>query len=203
MDKDQEIAPGNDDTGNTPAPEATQVPGLPSAAPVTDLGDLFAGHQGMIDTPAFTPGEEQVIPPAAPRLNKDGSTPKKRGRKPGGYTQPEVAPAVAQEPPPVERPRLSATQAAKQTANLTVVAAVAICGEEVGVPRSEEEGKQLIETYRDYFNARGVPNLPPEVGLLVGVWAYMAPRMRDPRAKSYVEKVKEKVAALVAKIRGK
>lgn len=199
MDKPHENNPADHPTGPAPEEQGKQVADPapitllpPQEVPLASLGDILGAHEAA---PA------PVTAPMPERLNKDGSVPKKRGRKPGSRSAPapdpepeiEQAPAEAQSGAPAAK--MSPNQAAKLCANLTINAAVIVFGEEIGAPK-DDEPKTLLAAYKDYFDARGGFSVPPEVGLILAVGMYMAPRFMHEKSKP----LRERVIGFVKKI---
>lgn len=152
------------------AAPAMQVAGQPGAA---DLNSILAGHGTSLDAPSAVPQ----------KFNRDGTPAKKRGRKPGqrNTPAPEADPAVAPgTAPDAPEEKISSLAASRVAANLTINLGVIVCGPEIGRPVDDKEAKMLQIAYKDYFDTKGVPNLPPEIGLAIAVMGYFAPRLAHP-----------------------
>lgn len=173
----------------TPEPQeapAMQVAGQPAAA---DLSSILAGHGASLDAPSAVPQ----------KFNRDGTPAKKRGRKPGQRNAP--APEATANDAPEASPaapddKISALAASRVAANLTINLGVIVCGPEIGRPVDEKEAKMLQIAYKDYFDTKGVPNLPPEIGLAIAVMGYFAPRLAHPT-------MTEKIGVLWGRIKGR
>lgn len=184
-------------TGDQPAEQKT-TPDAPSLASIA--GMHVEAH------PGFDAAIHATNPDGSPKRKADGSYAMKRGRKAGAANplpskdapqgqSKETAPEVAQ------APVISSEEAARQSANLVINGTVFLCGEEIGAPRSKEEAEGLKFAFKNYYDVRGVPNLPPEIGLIVGVAVYVAPRMRETEKKTgkftnWVNALKIKLAEL-------
>ena len=166
---------------------------------------------GNIDAlSGFDPAIHAVNADGTPKRKSNGDYALKRGKKPGQSSLPkpgtpsgslaaqgDVAPGGA---PNVT---VSSEQAAKMAANCIINLTVAICGEEVGKPESKEEAEGLKNCFKDYFDVRGVPDVPPELGLVIGLFSYMGHRLTNEKALSRIDKLKIQFAGIIAKIRGK
>ena len=163
---------------------------------------------GNIDAlSGFDPAIHAVNADGTPKRKSNGDYALKRGKKPGQSSLPKPgAPVSAGEPvtqnsaPAVT---VSSEQAAKMAANCIINLTVAICGEEVGKPESKEEAEGLKNCFKDYFDVRGVPDVPPELGLVIGLFGYMGHRLTNEKALSRIDKLKIQFAGIIAKIRGK
>ena len=137
--------------------------------------------------PGFDPAIHAANPDGSPKRKADGSYAMKRGRKAGAPLPPkDAAPGSVKETAPevVQASVISSEEAARQSANLIINGTVFLCGEEIGAPRNKEEAEGLKFAFKNYYDVRGVPNLPPELGLIVGVAVYVAPRMREVEKKT-------------------
>lgn len=186
-----EQSPENEGISHEAEPQAMQDTGLTveppaiSQGPEVTLDALLAEH-------AHEPEGESIAPPPVPDgvvYNRDGSVRKKRGRKPG--QKPAAQDAAPESAPLSAAPatsKMSSRQAANLFTGLTVHSAVIIFGQEVG-QASDEEGKMLAGAYKDYFDAKGGLDLPPEVGLIFAIGAFYAPRVMHEKSKSFREKI--------------
>lgn len=154
--------------------------------------------------PGFDPGIHAANPDGSPKRRADGSYALKRGRKAGGAASPLPpksgnAPAAetAQPAPAPETPRITPDEAARQSANLVVHGCVLLCGEQIGIPENKDEAQGLLFGFKNYYEARGVPNIPPEIGLIITVGMYVAPRIRKS------ETAKGKLTRLIEMIKSK
>lgn len=134
-----------------------------------------------------------------PKRKVDGSYAMRRGRKAGAKPLPPKDGAanpgakidsVSSEQVSPAQIRISAEEAGRQSANLLINAAVWICGEEIGKPQDKAEAEGLKFSFVNYYEVRGVPNIPPEIGLLAAVFSYIAPRyQKSVEAKTKFEKL--------------
>jgi hypothetical protein len=190
----------NPEAQDTSTPETLQAPpapapaggALPDPGAVLSLSDLSAMH--INDAPDFDPAIHAVNPDGTPKRRGDGSFAKKRGRKPGqgGALPPK------QDGHAVERID-EADEAAKTAANLTIWGGVALFGDEF--QPEKDEPKMLHAAYRDYFSARGVKKLPPEVGLAVALSAYILPRIGKPKTRDKLGAVRVKVSGWLSRFK--
>lgn len=171
------------------------TPDVPSEQ--VTLSEIFATHSADVNAPAEIPAH----------LNKDGSVKKRRGRPPKTVNTQSAAPEKTPETAAVNtdgavtpREKISAAAAAKGAANLTIYATVLLCGEEVGRPK-DNDAKELAAAYKDYFDVRGVPDIPPEVGLAMAVLGYVAPRVMHNDARTRIQKIADKISMFIIGIR--
>lgn len=168
-----------------------------STSPIT-LSGIVAGHVGS--HPGFDPSIHATdTVTGEPKRKADGSYAMRRGRKAGakplppkeGTTGAKIdGPQMITETSSVVQVRISAEEAGRQSANLLINAAVWICGEEIGKPQDKAEAEGLKFSFVNYYEVRGVPNIPPEIGLLAAVFSYIAPRyQKSVEAKTKFEKL--------------
>ncbi len=172
----------------TQEPSLTVDPSLIAKGPEITLDALLAEH-------AHDPEVAAIAPPPVPEgviYNRDGSVRKKRGRKPGQRPTMQEAQENAPETAPPATAHAASKMSSRQAANLftglTVHSAVILFGQEVG-QASDEEGKMLAGAYKDYFDAKGGLDLPPEVGLIFAIGAFYAPRVMHEKSKTFREKI--------------
>lgn len=201
MDNPESLEGGAPATANPPGdraeevgvehttPHGTTQETSPAPTGVT-LSGLAATHQES--HPGYDPAVHAANPDGTPKTKADGSLARKRGRKPG-QTSPLPAPGQKKAPLTCEATpaRISPDEAARQAANLVINGAVWICGEEIGVPKDKAESEGLLFSFKNYFTARGVPDIPPEIGLALGLASYIIPRLRE------VEKKEGKISRAV------
>lgn len=170
---------------------------------VVTLEGLAGNH--LETHPGFDPARHAQNPDGSPKRKADGSYASKRGRKPGqanplppkesGTIKPsEKVDSVATVQ---EVPRISPDEAARQSANLIINASVWICGEDIGKPIDKAESEGLKISFVNYYESRGVPNIPPEIGLLAAIASYIAPRYR--KSQSAQGKIKAAISWLKEK----
>lgn len=145
----------------------------------------------------FDPLTHAVNPDGTPKRKVDGSFALKRGRKSG------VAPTTSSAPAQVaQTPTINVDEASRQSCNMLINGAVLLFGEQ-WAPQDKEEAKGLQISFKNYFEARGVPNVPPEVGLVVAVLAYSLPRLTHEKTVSRFTVLKMRAYEIWSAIRGK
>jgi hypothetical protein len=151
---------------------------------------------GLADTHAevhaeFDPAIHAVNADGTPKRKADGSLALKRGRKAGGAAASALPPkfAAAQTVVGEQDKRLSLDQAARESANLVINVSVWTLGAEVGQPIDKAEAEGLRLSFRNYYEARGVPDLPPEIGLFIALGSYIGPRLMHEKSQSKMEKL--------------
>lgn len=137
-------------------------------------GDMFAADPAAIKPQAQTPQDE---PPKRKRGRPAGS-----GKKP--EAQPLPMPGAFTAPAP--DPRAIAESSATIATVMMERTCVAMMGEHWKMP--DDERSMMIGAWADYFVARGVPTLPPEVALIGALSLYALPRMHDERTTTRLEK---------------
>ncbi len=145
----------------------------------------------------FDPLTHAVNPDGTPKRKVDGSFALKRGRKSGAApTTNSPAAQVAQ------TPTINVDEASRQACNMLVNGAVLMLGDQ-WAPVDKDEAKGLQTSFKNYFEARGVPNVPPEVGLVVAVLAYSLPRITHEKTVSRFTVLKMRAFEIWSAIRGK
>lgn len=149
----------------------------------------------MTTHPGFDASIHATNEDGTPKRRADGSYALKRGRKAGQTSNlppktgtavpaPAAAPVVEQGPA-----KIAPDEAARQSANLVINMAVWICGEEIGKPQDKAEAEGLKISFVNYYEARGVPNIPPEIGLFAALGSYIVPRFRQSeKARGIIER---------------
>lgn len=178
---------GTDD--NTPKPAGSQV----------SLANIIQSHEAT--HPGFDPAIHAVTEDGTPKRRADGSYALKRGRKSGqsnslppktGATATATANAIKTDSETVTDSgpvKIAPDEAARQSANLVINMAVWICGEEIGKPQDKAEAEGLKISFVNYYEARGVPNIPPELGLFAALGSYIVPRFRkSEKARGLIER---------------
>lgn len=133
------------------------------------------------------------------RLNKDGTIAKKRGRKPGQKS------ATVSSLPPVNQPenapsdnqpqKISTEESARWSANIVFNVGGFVFGDELGKPKDKDEANAMKAAFKNYYDVKGTPNIPPEIGLLLAIGFYAAPRLRH-------ESMSEKVGRWIDGVKG-
>lgn len=160
--------------GEAPLP----LPPLPEPAVIEDVS-IEADHDATITNrhadslDLFDPAIHATNADGSPRIKADGTYARKRGRKAGGAAKTPVE--------RVEDVRVDpADAAACQAANLVINGCTMAFGPQWSASPAEAAG--MRGAFRDYFAARGVPAVPPEIGLAVVLLAYAAPRIDREKA---------------------
>lgn len=184
-----------DQTGPIDAtPDRSECQSLPTAGAVT-LSAIVSAHEGS--HPGFDPAIHAVADDGTPKRRADGSYALKRGRKSGhSNSLPPKTGATATaiktdsetvtDNGPV---KIAPDEMARQSANMVVNLAVWVCGEEIGAPKDKAEADGLKMSFVNYYEARGVPNIPPELGLVIALGSYIGPRVtKSEKAKGFIER---------------
>lgn len=162
--------------------------------------DMFAGEH--IDRAALADdGTQGPI-----KLNKDGSPAKKRGRKPGQKNATVSGPANSVSSlPPVnsaenvvsdnQPQKISTEESARWSANIVFNVGGFVFGDELGKPKDKDEANSMKAAFKNYYDVKGTPNIPPEIGLLLAIGFYAAPRLRH-------ESMSEKVGRWIDGVKG-
>lgn len=178
----------NEPNSNTePNPHA--IAGVGSVADMVQIQS--EAHDG------FDPLVHALNPDGTPKRKVDGSFALKRGRKSGAVPTTSSAPAQV-----AETPTINVDEASRQSCNMLINGAVLLFGEQ-WAPQDKEEAKGLQVSFKNYFEARGVPNVPPEVGLAVAVLAYSLPRLTHEKTVSRFTVLKMRAYEIWSAIRGK
>lgn len=206
--------PNNDKALGQSAPDdqtgiTDNTPSLPDGQVVHDsgedprpvgkisLGAIVQAHE--VTHPGFDPAIHAVTDDGTPKRRADGSYALKRGRKSGqanslppkgcataAAIKTDSETATATDSGPI---RIAPDEAARQSANLVINMAVWICGEEIGKPNDKAESEGLKISFVNYYDARGVPNIPPELGLFAALGSYIVPRFRQSeKARGLIER---------------
>lgn len=144
----------------------------------------------------FNPEIHALDSEGKPLKKADGTYAKKRGRKagsnPAGSALPSPnAPATGNAPSTLGG-GLTSENAAKQICNMLLNGAVAVFGSE-WEPENKDEAKALVFTFKDYFDIRGVPQFPPEIGLILGIGVYVIPRLKAEKTRTKLQLWKDNV----------
>jgi hypothetical protein len=131
---------------------------------------------GFVDPNHFDPSIHSVGADGKPRLNKDGTFRRKRGK--GKATQKVVATPVAVSPEDIAK----AKQAAFITVQSLLVIATSLGGEEWVADASET--KMMVDSWEQYYIMTGAFDMPPWVMVLVSTGMYAAPRFRLPKTQT-------------------
>lgn len=195
----------NDDPENIEPVDPIETPAGDQTAPVKATPEPAADQvtlAGLVQShetthPGFDPAIHAANEDGTPKRRADGSYALKRGRKAGQTSNlpPKGnAPAASVSAPTQEEgitapARISPDEAARQSANLVINCAVWICGDKIGIPQDKAEADGLLFSFKNYYESRGVPNIPPEIGLFAALGSYLVPRFRaSEKARSLFER---------------
>lgn len=153
-------------------------PSEPAADAAGTVGDvtletLDASAASLSSFPGFDPSVHASNPDGTPKLRGDGTYQKKRGRKPG---QKSAGGLIATTGATVDK--ISNEEAARQMCNAAITAAVGLIGPE-WAPENKQESEGLVLAVKNYFDAKGQVDLPPEAGLVIAVVAYSGKRFME------------------------
>lgn len=168
-----------------------------------DVNSLAGAHVKAYE--GFDPSVHAVNEDGTPKRRGDGSYALKRGRKPGqtsssGKLPPKKAQGAVVENAP-EVSQVTPEDAAKQSANMVILANVMLLGEDIGRPDDKAEAESLKVAFENYYTVKGVPNFPPEIGLIIAVGAYTGKRLIREESKPRLQVLKEKVFAVISRFR--
>ena len=165
-------------TENTKAPEsvANLVDGV-----TEKLTDYPAGTRLDSDGNPFDPDVHATDKDGNPKLTKNGRFRKRTGRRPTNSDTKTSADTVA------------ARQAGKATAEVIFTSCVVIFGEEwlpiIDAETGVNERAAMIDAWAAYYEATGVKEIPPWVGLAITMSAYSLPRFAMPQTQSKSKKL--------------
>ena len=124
-----------------------------------------------------------------PTYNNDGSFRKKRGRKKGSVNG---TPQGGQNNQAELQKCLAAGRATAQT---IITLGIAIGGEEwqpiIDPQKGINEPQMLADAWAEYYQAAGVVDMPPWMGVIIATGMYASPRMFMPKTKGRIQRVKE------------
>lgn len=176
---------GNAATVGQVADESNTSNIVPDDTTISSVSDLSETHAVVYE--GFDPTVHAVDAEGNPKKKPDGTYAKKRGRKPGTTTAsgaagsalpPKRAPMSANAPSTVSA-GLSSEAAARQFTNAFISGGVMIFGAD-WEPEDKSEPQELKKALQDYFDADGVPNIPPWFGVALAFGAYSAKRLTKP-----------------------
>lgn len=179
---------GDNATGENANPEAASAATgeISSSVTLETIAESHAETHGDFD-----PSIHATNADGTPKRKADGTLALKRGRKAGSAAASVLPPKSAAQSVVVgeAEKRLTLDQAARESANLVINISVWTLGAEVGQPIDKAEAEGLRLSFRNYYEARGVPDLPPEIGLFIALGSYIGPRLMHEKSKSKMEKV--------------
>lgn len=176
------------ETSPTPLPDPTQAEPVPSSPADTPTpGSLADPHATQYA--GFDPAKHRVDADGKPIMTPGGRYAKKsrsQTNAPGVSTGPNVFQAGG------AGVKIDHLPIAKQIVNLAINVAVRTFGPE-WEPHDKEEALTVAHAFKDYFDARGVPKIPPEFVLLGAILAYSLPRLSHENTKGKLSRMFEKV----------
>lgn len=201
----QDVAGADDASGGNAATvgqtedESNTSKIVPADTTISSISDLSETHAVVYE--GFDPAIHAVDADGNPKKKPDGTYAKKRGRKPGTMTAsaaagsalpPKLAPTSANVPLTASA-GLSSEAAARQFTNAFISGGVMIFGAD-WEPEDKSEPQELKNALKDYFDADGVPNIPPWFGVALAFGTYSAKRLTKPT-------IMEKIGAIFHKVR--
>lgn len=150
----------------------------------------------------FNPDIHAVDSDGNPKMTGSGYFAKKRGRK-GGSTAKSTIGGVpqneAQQPSAMDIQKNKQRMAGSAAANSLIMVGMVLGGEEWNPIKNVEHGideKNNLETaFADYFEAKGMDDIPAGIALSIAIVGYAAPRFTMPktqaRSKSVFGKIKK------------
>ena len=184
-----------------PAEDGKGANSGPASETIETLAEV---HEETHD--GFDPTIHAVDSEGKPLKRADGTYAKKRGRKagssPAGSALPSPNAPASVNAPLTSGAILTSEQVAKQIVNAGLNGAVMVFGDD-WEPENISEAKALVFSLRDYFDIRGVPKFPPELGLLIAVGAFALPRLRKEKTRTKIQTWKDNVLLFFAKKKAK
>jgi hypothetical protein len=141
--------------------------------------------------------------------------PKKRGRPKGSTNRRSRLGSIQQEPAPGNVAEKQQLDIAAQTAmaagtatHLTILTGIMIGGTDFQPMKNPmvggmDDAEFLNKAYTDYFQAKGVTDIPPGVALTAALMCYVAPRFRLPETQSRTKKFALWISEKWAKFRNR
>jgi hypothetical protein len=151
------------------------------------------------DYSGFNPSIHAANPDGSPRLKASGEFALKRGRGAKSAIAASARGNVAGTGTVgvlEKTTTINLDEAARQSANMIINVCVWTLGDEVGRPFDKSEADGLKLSFRNYYETRGVPEIPPEVGLLMALTSYVAPRLYHEKSKPRLQRIREKLLSL-------
>jgi hypothetical protein len=193
------------------APDGTPDPIPGDSDPTPDPGTASTGDDQKV-TPeslandhaevyeGFDPEIHAVGADGKPKRKVDGTYALKRGRKANAATA--LPPKNAAQGEGVGVPVKDSLIVANQMTNLFIHGTVQIFGDE-WKPTEKSEAEGLRDSVKDYFDQKGVPNIPPVVGLLIAFGAYSLKRVSHENTRTKLQLFGVKMLSLARWIRDK
>lgn len=193
--------PANPETLGEDSESGKQAKSVPDVAPSSSaIEGLASQHIG------FDPEIHAVNPDGTPRLKADGTYALKRGSKAGKRARAALPPknaASVEDAGAAAKPSENTEEAARKiqleasaamSANIVFNIGVMVFGDPLGKPKDKGEAEGMKLAFQNYYTIRGVPDIPPELGLFIVVAAYAGPRLRH-------ESMRDKVKAWAGGLR--
>lgn len=191
---DQSALPESAPPGDAPANAEDSNPVAPAeSSDSASLSNLTESHMQTYE--GFDPSIHATNEDGTPKRKVDGTYALKRGRKAGSAAASALPPknaaqkAVAGAPGVSSPATITLDEAARQSANMVINVAVWTLGEEVGKPNDKAEAEGLKLSFKNYYEARGVPNIPPEIGLVMALGSYIGPRLMHEKSRTKMERI--------------
>lgn len=185
----------------------TDKPGVDGSAhdDVSDLALEDIGAESLEALSGFDPSVHAVTPEGLPKMNKDGTYAKKRGRK-AGATVSNAQPASASINSTTATPNQAApslqVQApishkviAQQYAHIFFLAGYTAFGND-WLPDDATEKSMVEKSIQTYVEANNVEAMSPGMGLLLTLGAYSVKRAQRETVKSKLMGIKDKAISL-------
>jgi hypothetical protein len=190
---DEGSAPVSPTPTDTPA-QGTPLPSPASSAPVVSDTPVDVVTQHADAYAGFDPNLHRMGADGKPVMTPTGRFAKKSK---SGQSAPVVSTGTNVPKAGVVGVKADNLPIAKQTVNIGIGLAVRFLGAEWEPRDLDSQGKskeaaELAFAFRDYFDARGVPQMPPEVVLLLAVTAYAMPRLNHENTKSRIARLFER-----------
>lgn len=161
-------------------PPVASTPGFVATKEVPTSPDLSQAHATAYA--GFDPSVHKVDAQGTPIMTPTGRFAKKAGIRSNAADASNPSNASARAAAGVKVDHLPI---AKQITNSAINLAVWTLGDE-WAPKHPDEAMQVAFAFRDYFDARGVPKIPPEVVLLMALASYAGPRLRTDNTRSKI-----------------
>jgi hypothetical protein len=66
-------------------------------------------------------------------------------------------------------------------------------------PKDAAEANNLKFAFKNYYDVRGIPNVPPEFALIAAVAGYALPRLKDETTKGKIEQFRDWLRSRIKK----
>ncbi len=173
---------------------------------ISDLALEDIGKESISALSDFDPAIHAVTSDGQPKLNKDGSLAKKRGRKGGAVNEAQIqAPqnATAQSPPTIQaQAPVNHKVIAQQYAHIFFIAGYSLFGSD-WLPDDTQEKQVVEKSIQTYVEANNVEAMSPGIGLLLTLGAYSVKKAQKPTIKEKLSSMFASVKPAIAWIRSK